>query len=68
MLEAQRGVCAFFGVMFKYKRCVNTGMKKEKSLYEDKKVQKLIQEIKEANKDPKFRNAIKEFIRLTTGH
>lgn len=45
-----------------------SSMKKEKSLAEDKKVQKLLQEIKEANKDPKFRNAIKEFIRLTTGH
>ncbi len=45
-----------------------SGMKQEKSLAEDKKVQKLLQEIKEANKDPKFRQAIKEFIRLTTGH
>ena len=35
-------------------------MKQEKSLYEDKKVQKLLKDIKEANKDPKFRMAIKE--------
>ncbi|MBI5072387.1 hypothetical protein HZA99_01065 [Candidatus Woesearchaeota archaeon] len=40
-------------------------MKQEKSLYQDKKFQKLLQEIKEANKDPKFRKAVKEFIRLS---
>ncbi len=42
------------------------GMKKEKSLAEDKKFQKLLIEIEEAKKDPHFVKTIKEFIRLTT--
>ncbi len=41
-------------------------MKKEKSLAENKKFQKLLREIEEAKKDPQFVRGIKEFIRLTT--
>ena len=66
LYKCRIGLCELFAVMFKYKHCVILDMKQEKSLAEDKKVQKLLRDIEEAHKDPEFMKALKRFIRLST--
>ena len=63
----ESGICELFTITFKYNTCLYPVMK-QKTLADDKKFQKLLRDIDEANKDPKFRKAIKEFIHITTGH